>query len=65
MKITTTIEITKQEKNILYNALQAYQEYLSKLLLEEDYNKNEFAKKMVDEIFEETNKLFNELEKEL
>lgn len=65
MKIITTIEVTKQEKNILYNALQAYKDYLDKLLLEEDYNKSEFAKKIVDEIISETNKLFKELEKEM
>ena len=64
MKVTITIEVTKQEKNILYNALQVYQDYLNKLLTEKDYQ-GEFARKVVDEVIIETNKLFMELEKEM
>lgn len=62
MKITTTIEVTKQEKNILYNALQAYQEYLNKMLQE---NQQGFAQKIVEETIATTNKLFIELEQSI
>lgn len=32
MKITTTLEVSKQEKNIIYNALEAYIKYLTEML---------------------------------
>jgi len=32
MKITTTLEVSKQEKSIIYNALEAYIKYLSEML---------------------------------
>ena len=32
MKITTTLTVNKLEKNIIYDALQVYQDYLNKML---------------------------------
>lgn len=65
MKITTTIEVTKQEKNILHSALQAYKEYLNKMVLEKDYQDSEFAKKIINETVIETNKLLEVLEQNI
>ena len=59
MKITTTIEVTKQEKNIIYNALQTYQNYLDKL------SRDHVQVKLIDELIITTNELFSQLEKEM
>lgn len=61
MKITTTIEVTKQEKNIIYNALQAYQNYLDDLAKS---NKG-FDSKIVNNLIVTVNELFSQLEKEM
>jgi hypothetical protein len=59
MKITTTIEVTKQEKDIIYNALQAYQNYLDKL------SRDHVQVKLIDELIITTNELVNEFERKV
>jgi len=58
MKITTTIEVTKQEKNIIYDALQVYQDYLNKMLPD---NPEGGCKALIDKTIVETNELISQM----
>jgi len=59
MKITTTLEVSKQEKNIIYNALEAYIIYLNKILLDSQKGSCEA---LISETLTQTNRLISEME---
>lgn len=62
MIIKTTIEVTKQEKDIIYDALQVYQDYLAKMLLDSPEGG---CKALINNTIVETNKLVNEIKKSI
>jgi hypothetical protein len=62
MKITTTLTITKQEKNIIYDALQVYQDYLNKMLPDSPQGG---CRTLIDKTLTNTNELINELEQSI
>ena len=59
MKITQTLEVSKQEKNIIYNALEAYIKYLTEML--SDSPEGTF-KVLISETLTQTNRLISEME---
>ena len=59
MKITTTLEVSKQEKNIIYNALEAYIIYLNKILLDSQKGSCEA---LINVTLTQTNRLISEME---
>jgi len=59
MKITQTLEVSKQEKNIFYNALEAYVKYLTEMLSD---NQEGGCKTLVSETLTQTNRLLSEME---
>ena len=62
MKITTTIEVTKQEKNIIYDALQVYQDYLNKMLPDSPQGG---CRTLIDKTIVDVNELVSEMEKNM
>ena len=59
MKITQTLEVSKQEKNIIYNALESYIKYLTEMLP----NSPEGGyKTLISETLTQTNRLISEME---
>jgi len=59
MKITQTLEVSKQEKNIIYNALEAYIKYLTELLSDSPEGA---CKTSISETLTQTNRLLSEME---
>ena len=59
MKITTTLTIDKQEKNIIYDALQIYQDYLNKMLPDSPQGG---CRTLIDKTIVEVNELIAEIE---
>jgi len=62
MKITTTIEVTKQEKNIIYDAIRVYQDHINSLIQDTSLG---VTKTILDEIMATINKLFKEFEQNI
>jgi len=61
MKITTTLEVSKQEKNIIYNSLEAYIKfkYLTEMLSDSHEGG---CKVSISETLTQTNRLLSEME---
>ena len=59
MKITTTLEVSKQEKGIIYNALESYIKYLTELLSDSPEGT---CKASISETLTQTNRLLSEME---
>jgi len=59
MKITQTLEVSKQEKNIIYNALEVYIKYLTEMLSD---NPEGSCKTLISETLTDTNRLIYEME---
>lgn len=59
MKITTTLEVSKQEKNIIYNALEAYIKYLTGMLPDSPKGS---CKTLINTTLTNTNRLLSEME---
>jgi len=59
MKITTTLEVSKQEKNIIYNSLEAYIKYLTEMLPDSHEGG---CKVSISETLTQTNRLLSEME---
>ena len=59
MKITQTLEVSKQEKNIIYNALESYIKYLTELLSD---SLEGSCKASISETLTQTNRLLSEME---
>jgi len=59
MKITQTLEVSKQEKNIIYNALEAYIKYLNEML---PNSPEGGCKTSISETLTQTNRLLSEME---
>ena len=59
MKITQTLEVSKQEKNIIYNSLEAYIKYLTELLSDSPEGT---CKASISETLTQTNRLLSEME---
>ena len=62
MKITTSIEVSKQEKNIIYNALEVYIKYLTKTLSDSPEGE---SKTLINATLTDTNRLLSEMEKSM
>jgi len=62
MKITTALEVSKQEKNLIQSALIIYTEYLTKML--SDCSEGS-CKALVNTTLTDTNRLLNEIERSL
>ena len=58
MKITTTLEVSKQEKKLIYNALEAYIKYLTEML--PDSHEGE-SKTLINTTLTDTNRLLSEM----
>ena len=58
MKITQTLEVSKQEKNIIYNALEAYIKYLTELLSDSPEGE---SKTLINATLTDTNRLLSEM----
>jgi len=58
MKITQTLEVSKQEKNIIYNALEAYIKYLTEMLSE---SQEGACKTLINTTLTDTNRLLSEM----
>jgi len=58
MKITTSIEVSKQEKNIIYNALESYIKYLTETLSD---NPEGTSKTLINTTLTDTNRLLSEM----
>jgi len=59
MKITTTLEVSKQEKNLIQSALIIYIDYLNKMLPESPEGS---CKALISETLTQTNRLLSEME---
>jgi len=59
MKITQTLEVSKQEKNIIYNALESYIEHLTKILSDSPEGG---CKTLINTTLTNTNRLLSEME---
>jgi len=59
MKITQTLEVSKQEKNIIYNALEAYINHLAEMLSDSPEGT---CKASISETLTQTNRLLSEME---
>jgi len=59
MKITQTLDVSKQEKNIIYNALEAYIKYLTEMLPNSPEGS---CKTSISETLTQTNRLISEME---
>jgi len=59
MKITTTLEVSKQEKNIIYNALESYVKCLTEML---PNSPEGGCKTLISETLTQTNRLISEME---
>jgi len=59
MKITTIMETTKQEKNIIYDALNVYIAYLTKMLSDSPEGT---SKTLINTTLTNTNRLLSEME---
>jgi len=59
MKITTTLEVSKQEKNLIQSALTAYIEHLTKMLSESPEGG---CKTFINKTLTDTNRLLSEME---
>ena len=59
MKITQTLEVSKQEKNIIYNALESYIKYLTEILPDSPEGG---CKTSISETLTQTNRLLSEME---
>ena len=60
MKITTTIEVTEQEKTVMFNALEVYRKYLTDL---KGVRGDAYFK--LKETLEITNQMLNEVERNI
>lgn len=60
MKITTTLEVSKQEKNIIYSALEAYIKYLTEMLPNSPKGNCET---LINATLTDTQRLLNDMEK--
>jgi len=58
MKITQTLEVSKQEKNIFYNALEVYIKYLTKTLSDSPEGE---SKTLINVTLTDTNRLLSEM----
>jgi len=58
MKITQTLEVSKQEKNIFYNALEVYIKYLTKTLSDSPEGE---SKTLINTTLTDTNRLLSEM----
>jgi len=58
MKITQTLEVSKQEKNIIYSALEAYIKYLTETLLD---SQEGTSKTLINATLTDTNRLLSEM----
>jgi len=58
MKITQTLEVSKQEKNIFYNALEVYIKYLTKILSDSPEGE---SKTLINATLTDTNRLLSEM----
>jgi len=58
MKITQTLEVSKQEKNIIYNALESYIKYLTELLSDSPEGE---SKTLINATLTDTNRLLSEM----
>jgi len=59
MKITTTLEVSKEEKNLIHSALIAYIEHLTKILSESPEGT---SKTLINTTLTNTNRLLSEME---
>jgi len=59
MKITTTLEVSKQEKTIIYNALEAYINHLTEMLSDSPEGT---CKTFINATLTDTNRLLSEME---
>jgi len=58
MKITTTLEVTKEEKKNIYDALQVYQDYLTKMLSDSPEGE---SKTFINTTLTDTNRLISKM----
>ena len=58
MRITQTLEVSKQEKNIIYNALEAYIKYLTETLSD---SLEGTSKTLINTTLTDTNRLLSEM----